>query len=377
MLSKTDIEYLRNFRSGEQPVVSLYLDTDGKSSSRKEVETRLKEMGRLARLRLEGEERREFRKSALDEIHRVEDHILKNYREFDSRGMALFCSGDLLWHVIDLPRPPRDRFVIGESPYLRPLQFQELEYHRLCTVLLDRSHARIYLVYKGVILEYKQVDAGPVARLRRGGREGYDAALIDRRTEEKTQGHFHNVANTLFELFKRDQFEWLIVACKDAYTEEFRSFLHAYLKDRFAAQIDLPVDTPEHEVLDKALRVEQSLVFKDHCRLVERLRSAVQGGGMAVQGLPVVLRHMNAQAVETLLVSREFVQAGYRCQACPVLSLERGACPSCGAAMTECSDLVTETIDRALDMGCEVRQVYDGVGLDEMGRIGALLRFRI
>jgi peptide subunit release factor 1 (eRF1) len=377
MLTKKDIELLRQFRSTGHPVVSVYLNTDGKSNSKKNVETALKEMSRLARLQVETADK-EHRRRALAEIQKVDDYIVKNFKKFTCRGLALFsCSGEGLWHEVELPRPPRNRFVLADAPFVRPLQFQEVEYHRFCTVLLDTHNARIFLIDKGAILEYKQVADEVPAKVRRAGWSGYDETRTDRKVGQKISEHLHHVANTLFELYKRDQFEWLILSGKGEYLKEFESILHSYLKEKVVARLDLPADTPEHEVLDRAVRAEKGLVFKQHCRIVERLQHSVGAGAAAVTGLEDTLRHLNAQAVDTLVVARDFQQVGVSCVKCHYLGILEQTCPLCNSPMVEAPDVVTLAIDRALEHNCEVQQVYEGVGMDKSGQIGALLRFRL
>lgn len=377
MLTKKDIEFLRQSRSAVYPVISVYLNTDGKFNSKKHVETILKEMSRLARHQVESKGK-EYRRQALAEIQKVEDFIVKNFREFNCRGLALFsCSGEGFWHVVELPRPPRNRFVLGDAPFIRPLQFQEVEYHRFCTVMVDRNNARIFLIYKGVILEHRQVADEVPAKVRRAGWSGYDEKRTARKLDRKISEHLHHVADTLFELYKRDQFEWLILSGKGEYLKEFEAVLHSYLRERIVAHLDLPVDTPEHEVLERSIRAEKSLVFKQHCRIVERLQQAVGAGGLAVIGLEETLRHLNAEAVETLIVARDYQQAGATCVKCHYLGILEETCPLCASPMMEAPDVITLAIDRALQRNCEVQQVYEGVGMDRAGNIGALLRFRL
>jgi peptide subunit release factor 1 (eRF1) len=378
MLSKRDIEQIRSFRSTDHPVVSVYLNTDGKTGSKKEVETRLKEMTRLARVQIEADLRRDYRREALAEIQRVEDHIVKYYKEFNVRGLALFsCSAAGFWHEVELPRPPRNRFQVGDAAYVRPLHFQEIEYHRFCTALVDKNDARIYLIHKGTILEYKRIADAVPARIRRGGWSGYDEKRTARKRDHKINEHFHHVADTLFELYKRDQFEWLILGCKGEFLAEFKGTLHSYLREKLAAELDLPVDTPEHEVLERSARVEKGLVYKDHCHQVERLQHAVASGGMAVAGLEATLRYLNAQGLDTLVVARDFQTPGAVCSHCGYLGILDRVCPLCSVNMVEIPDVVTAVIDRSLEHNCGVLQVYEGVGLENSGQIGAFVRFRL
>lgn len=378
MLTKKDIEVLHGFKSNSLPVVSVFLNTDGKLNSKKEVDTHLKELGRLARIRVEKDERKDYRRKALFEIEKVEDYLLKELREFNRRGIALFsCSGGGLWHEIELPRPPRNRFIIGETPYVRPLQFQEVEYHRYCTVLLDRNNACIYQIYQGIIMEYKQLAGDTPARVRRAGWAGYDESKTMHKMDRKISEHFRRVADVLFESFKRGQFEWLILGGKTEYLNEFTPALHSYLREKIAATLDLSPDTSEKSVLERTMKIEKTLLFKEQCRWVDELESIHQSGGLAVHGLEDTLRHLNAQAVDTLIVSRDFQSEGVHCHQCGYLGILEKTCPLCNLEMMDSVDVVTEAIDRTMDSGCSVKQVYEGVGLEKRGNIGALLRFRL
>lgn len=378
MLSKTDLDLLRNFRSQSNPVVSVYLNTDGKAHSKKEVETRLRELSRPVRIQPEPEERREFHRQTIAEYQKIEDHIVKHYKEFNCRGLALFsCSAEDLWHEIELPRPPRDRVIVSDAPFIRPLQFQEVEYHPYCTVVLDRNSAKILLIYKGAFQETIRVIEEAPQRDRHSGRSDYGEERAHRKGGAQVGGHLKHVAEALFKLHQRQPLHWLILGCKPEYLHEFEQTLHSYLRERVAAHLDLAVDTPDHEILDRSLKIERSLVFKEHCRVVEKLQHTIQAGGMAVSGLEQTLRYLNVQAVESLLVARDFQLPGVYCDRCHFLGILETVCPVSGDQMLETPDVVTLAIDRALNLNCEVQQVYEGVGMDKLGQIGAFIRYRL
>ncbi len=73
-------------------------------------------MTRLARAQAEADARRDYRREALTEIQRVENHIVKNYKEIQ-RPRPGSCSGSAadFWHEVELLRPPRNRFFVGRA----------------------------------------------------------------------------------------------------------------------------------------------------------------------------------------------------------------------------------------------------------------------
>lgn len=380
MLAKSDLDFLRSFRSAGHPAVSLYLNTDGKQNSRKEIETMLKEMSRTARQQVEqGPGSKHYKREAGQEIQRVGDYLEGEFRTFNTKGMVIFsCSGADFWREYPLARSPRNRFMIGENLFLRPLQLMEGERHRTCLVLADRNHARIFLIADGAILEYRQLLGATPHKARSAGWAGYDETKTAHRIEQKLGEHFHQVAQTVFELLKHNPFDWLILGGKTEYTHDLRSSLHPYLRERIIGILDVPADLPEHEVLEKALNTENGMIFKEQCKIVEHLHQVCsRSGGEAVAGLEDTLRSLNARAVDTLLVLQEYQAQGVRCLSCGFLGVLEQLCPHCGSPLLELDDVVTPAIDQALEMGCHVRQIFEGVGMDRLGNLGAWLRFKV
>ena len=67
---------------------------------------------------------------------------------------------------------------------------------------------------------------------------------------------------------------------------------------------------------------------------------------------------------------------GFRCQNCRYLMLtERPECPLCGGHVEAVEDVVDTIVHRALEQGVEVEIVRGNRALQEVGSIGALLRY--
>jgi peptide subunit release factor 1 (eRF1) len=80
--------------------------------------------------------------------------------------------------------------------------------------------------------------------------------------------------------------------------------------------------------------------------------------------------------VATLLVSAGGEASGYRCRNCRYLMLSaREECPLCGGTIEPVEDLVDTMVHRALEQGVEVEIVRGNQKLEEVGSIGALLRY--
>jgi peptide subunit release factor 1 (eRF1) len=77
-----------------------------------------------------------------------------------------------------------------------------------------------------------------------------------------------------------------------------------------------------------------------------------------------------------LVVAAGYEASGYRCQNCRFLVLsERETCPLCGGTIEAVDDLVETMTHRALEQGVEVEIVRGNPQLEEVGSVGAVLRY--
>src|SRR5438874_138098 len=147
---------LAEWPTGGAPVYSLYLDVDGRRyPRRKDYVARAMELCRSM-----GERSTTFVREDVASDHPLRDTsriMLFLEREFErgaTRGVAVFsCARAGLWEVVAVARPLPDRAAVADAPYLLPLEALVETYESFCTVLVDRSRARIFLVELGTVEE--------------------------------------------------------------------------------------------------------------------------------------------------------------------------------------------------------------------------------
>ncbi|MGD8475150.1 MAG: hypothetical protein PVH59_13595, partial [Anaerolineae bacterium] len=99
-------------------------------------------------------------------------------------------------------------------------------------------------------------------------------------------------------------------------------------------------------------------------------------GSGGVMGLAETLAALQEHRAGTLLVSAGYEASGFRCKSCRyVMISEEDECPLCGGAVEPVDDLVETMTRRALEQGVEVEIVRGNEELDEVGSVGALLRY--
>ena len=179
---------------------------------------------------------------------------------FNAAGLAIFaCHGAGFWQELGLPRPPRNHLFFDRSLHVRPLLAIRDEYHRICALLLNRQEARWYEIFMGEIEPLDSLRSEVPSRVREGGWKGYESKRIERHIDAHLHDHFKKAARKTFELFKKDQFDWLFLGCKDEYRADFEPLLHPYLKDRLKGWLKTHSSDTEDRILKQALEIEKTL----------------------------------------------------------------------------------------------------------------------
>ena len=352
------------------PVVSLYLDVDGKRWPKYgDCEARAE---RLVREAVE-HATANGHAGAVEDLRRVEAAVRGGVDRSTTRGLAVFAAGGDFFHVFPLPVPVRDQLVVNKTPHLHQLEAIVATHERFAMLLTDRQRTRMFVFEFGQMVDRSEsFDALP--------RHDDDAGGKDRRHDRhklETAAHQHlkNAARVAFELFQSNPFDHLIVAAADDIAGELEADLHPYLRERIAARIHIPVQASDAEIRAAAVAVEDDIERKKEAALVDRLRDAAGAGNGGVTGLAGVLSAVSDRRVDTLVVSAGFEEAGWSCGGCGLLAPRGPVCPSCNEAMTREDDVVERAIEQAMFQGAKVKVCVGNADLDVLGRIGALVRF--
>jgi peptide chain release factor subunit 1 len=354
------------------PITSLYLTVDGRRFPRKsDYEVRLDELLRRARAQaraLDGDDAR----SVDRDLEAVSEFVRSDFDRGETRGIAAFSSNAAgLWEIVLVPRPVRDRVVVAPHADLLPLETVLETYRPSCAALVDFEKARLFVVDLGRIEEVSDVwDDVP----NRHDQGGWAQMRMQRHVDDHRSKHVKRVASRLFALWRRRPFEQLVLAGPAEALRELESSLHDYLRRRVRARLALPITAPVSDVLDRVLEVEEAVERERERAAIERVTRATATNDLGMSGLDRTLEALAAGRVAELVVSIDLSHPGAVCRSCGRLATTGRACPSCGARMHEVPDVVEAAVAAALRSGARVETVLDG-GLDELGGIGALLRF--
>lgn len=251
------------------------------------------------------------------------------------------------------------------------------EYRHILALILDRQEARWYEIFMGETSLVDGLKSEVPSRVREGGWQGYESKRIERHIDAHLHDHFKKAALKTFDLFKKSQFDWLFVGCKEEYRSQFEPLLHPYLKERLKGWLKTDSASTEDKILKQSLEMERKLKAEEEEALVRALVAELEKGGRAVSGLKEVLRRLNIWEVKSLVLSRHFAAEGTACPKCRYLYVDEARCPVCQVKTEKVQDIVHESVHAALDKKVQVRYVTPPSKLDRYGRIGAFLKYKI
>jgi peptide subunit release factor 1 (eRF1) len=376
--SPEQIRALAGFKPDDHLSTSFYLGTDKSRRTKKEVAVSFKNLLAEGRTRLEALDLSKAKKDSLardlDKIGRFGANSLPSW---NAAGLAIFaCAGQSFWEELALPRPPRNHVIFDRSLYLRPLSSMLDEYRRICALLLDRQEARWYEIFMGEISLRESLKSEVPSRVREGGWQGYESKRIERHIDAHLHDHFKKAAQITFDLFKKDQFHWLFISCKEEYRSDLEPLLHPYLKERLKAWLRTDSVTTADKILKQSLELEKKLKAEEEAALAQSLVTELEKGGRAVSGLKDVLSKLNTWEVQSLVLTRQFAKEGMACPKCHYLYVDEIRCPVCQVKTEKVQDIVHESVHAALDKKVQVRYVTPPSKLDRYGRIGAFLKYK-
>lgn len=361
------IKELAVFRSEGTPVVTCYLDVDGRRYPRPaDYELELDAMVRETLERDGGD-------VVADDLARICEFVKAGIDRTRTRGLAIFSSGDRLWRVVEMPVPVANRVVVNAGPAVSQLEVVAQEGVRVGVLMVDKQRARILVYSLGELVRAEEVlDELPRAVDTLGHRDQGDPS---HHAEALVAQHVRRAAREAFEVFQDTGVRDVLLAGPDRLCAAVERDLHPYVADRVRGRLHVPIDVSGETLREEVMAMEHDIAVAREAAVVERLRAAAGAGTKGVTGLVDTLAALADQRADSLVVSHGYGEPGWRCPACSTLASVGRACPRCEAEMDHIDDVVEEAVHAAYGQGCVVHVVEGSADLDVMGRIGAVLRF--
>ncbi len=342
-------------------------------------------------------------RSLEEDFKKIEDFISEPDNLKNGRGIAVFsCMERGIFEVVKLPYVYRNRLMVSSVPLIREIATLDEEFGKTAIVLLDRKHARFFLMGLEVIEEVEDIlevlstrahkfhSGGSMLKgaqglmkysipSRKGApnviQHGYGEYRFNTRLVEEKHRLFKGVNDALMEIWKEHKFDKLVIGSVREDVKEIENFLHRYLLERLVGYINVnPSYVNMGELKEKVLDV---LIRRDR----EEDRSALQRckdllGRMSIMGTEQTIKMLQMGNVRELLVPQDYVKEGYMCLQSRMLTLEPN-CPLDGEKALPIADVVNEAIELALEERAKVRVIVEPELQREMEGLCAILRFGI
>ena len=375
VITEAAIKDLAGFRSDDAPVVSCYLDVDGRRQVRpQDIERRAGGTG-AARRRTAPRAAR----SAAD-LDRITEHVAKQPRPLrrPRPGHLLVRRRRASGRSSSLPVPVANRIVVNQSPAVGTLESIVQELEPLGVLLVDRQRARMFVFQFGELVERTELfEALPrdYDQIDDAGRGRHDR--LQDHTDELATQHLRHAAEVAFRLYQDNGFGRLT----------HRRLRRDQRRHR-AAAAPLPARAPRRRASRSAparrARGARRPPWWSSRRSSGPRRPPSSPGsatrvGAGAQGRGRARRHPRRRSNERRAATLARVRGLHRVG----LALRRAApspprartCPVDGQAMEHVDDVVEDAVDVALAQGCHVEVCVGNADLDVLGRIGALLRY--
>lgn len=369
------LEKLVAYEPESGPFVSLYLDArvdeNGKRNLMPIVRKQLNERAKTYDNRTSEQEN--FEKDSARIINYLENGVPTT-----AQGLAIFActAANDYFEVGEFEAPfERNRLFVSDRPHVYPLARLIDRYRRFAVLLADTNRARIFVFATGKTVEEQTVQNVKTKHTSVGG---WSQARYQRHEENYHLHHVKEVVQMLERVVSEEEVENVILAGDEATVIPLiREQLPQALSDKVIDALSFGIDTPEHELFDESLKAFHRYDSLSDMEKLERLLNEFRADDLGVAGVPDTLAALsNGQVEEMLIVSSADKLAYDEEEVRKVLKLYEpdGELPADLDQRTVADELVRRA---NLLSSARVTFIEDDTRLQQVGGVGALLRYRI
>jgi peptide chain release factor subunit 1 len=313
------------------------------------------------------------------DIKRVGDYLTAELQPAGARGVAVYCSGrQSLFEGIELAHPVASEIVIETTPKLEPL-LPAPEPACVCVMLVNRREARFFITRAGAHHFEEHIQDDVRGQHRQGG---LSEANYERSIEADVDAHLRHAAERLYELWRTEQFDRLVLAGPHEVVTRFAPELHPDLRVVLdEAELALQVNTATAaEIAEALVPLRQRWCELARWDALQRLLATIDGRSGASVGVPGTLAALARRQVGTLVLGPRADEQGGECPQCGQLfvSDDGSRCEADGSELRPVHSLRSAMIRSALLQDAEVIVLDDYDDRPEIAAfsgIGAILRY--
>jgi peptide chain release factor subunit 1 len=369
------LDRLVEFQPQSAPVISLYLDArvneHGKHNFAPFVRKRMAEIKRT--FPTHSSERESF----IEDCLRI-DRYLEDEPRQSAKGIAIFaCSAaNDFFDVGQFDAPfERNRLTVSDRPHLYPLARLVSQNPPYAVLVADTNSAHIFVVATRRVVDKRNVQNIDAKEPRWGG---FTQNRFQRHIDDFQMRHAKEVVEVLERTVREDQIDKVIIAGdRETIIPLLREQMPKELAARIIDEMTLGVDTPEQKILEESLAVLRRHDSLSDMDKVQRLMNEYRADDLAVIGIPQTIAALSNGQVEELLISAKAEDLVFDAQEAErVLQLYR--VDDRPLPQLDQRSIADELVRLAQQLSAaRVTFIEDSTRLNDLGGVGALLRYRI
>ena len=372
---REQLDRLAGFAPTELPVLSLYLNMAPNEHGKDHYGPFLRKTFPERILTLQGA----ARKSVERDVERINDYLAKQVRA-SANGLAIFaCAGENdFFEAVQLDVPLDHQWLyIGAVPHLYPLARLNDQNPRYAALLVDTNSARVF-VFGLRSTEARQQVTNVKTRKTMAG--GWSQARYQRHLDNFHQQHMKEVVDVLDRVVRDERINHIVVACDAVAKPMLMEQLPKALAEKVIDMMKLDAKTPEHTVLTETMEALREKDAETDGERVQTMLDAWRGGGLAVVGPEDTLAALAMGQVEELLITatpERLRRARVPSELVTPGPVEIDTSRPNANVDTERHKLADELVTKAQQTSARIRFIEHPQLLEEVGGVGAILRFRI
>ena len=374
---RNQLDRLAAFEPADLPVISLYLDVSSDQHGREQYESFLRKSF-AERMKSFRSGSAAARQSFEQDVERIKSYLADDVRR-SANGLAIFaCHGANLFEAIQLEVPTGGHLLfIASVPHLYPLARLNDQYPRYAALMVDTNSARLFVFSLGATEAERQVQN---VKTRKASMGGWAQARYQRHMENFHLHHMKDVVDVLDRVVREENINHVVVSCDEVAKPLLNEALPKHLAEKVVDIVKMDAHAPEHEVLKETLDVLRGKDSETDSERVEALIGAWRAGGLAVVGPEDTMNALVMGQVEELLIAAT-PAALRRAKKLPTGTSPGAVEVDTSAANAEADPerlkLADELVTKAQQTSARIRFIENAELLNDVGGVGALLRFKI
>lgn len=304
----------------ERDVLSVYVDADQRDPAQRDV-WRVHLEGEISKLRRSLEQTGKDDLAAFDAAWGLVARELRSddHAAMSKRGWVAFATLDRIWYADGVPAHMPNLVAwqkgIRAAPYVRALKQER----PVLVVLVDGRRARVFEHVEGTITEVEELiadtDVGDLSDVgmhkgsaRASGVRGITSTDQGQRLRDVAAERLRKELAELIDARSRDD-GIVVLGGADEAVKRLQALLPRSLAGRVTQRARLQLDMSHAEIREEIRSAAGDLSEQGHLALVSDVVDAARAGGKGALGKEDTLKALEGRRVDTLLLSRSFIQA--------------------------------------------------------------------